>query len=238
MTINLRAYADAFPDLIFAEPSEAILDILIAGGPDSVSKVAQRDLALVWRRIDADDEVRVVLLRSACDSAALGNEDHLAQMDGAESALSSSHSVAPDLFQDLVNCVKPVVSAFRGGGGAWPAIALLSDVSIVARRARIVLSQIWCDTAAAGRPVACVPWLGAHARARDYLLTNTVMSGEEAERIGIVARAVATRRSKRALNAWLRASNGLSDATLASECLGFQANDMQQAVQAMIARRA
>ena len=89
------------------------------------------------------------------------------------------------------------------------------------------------------------PLLCGLAKARYYLLTNKPLSGLEAERIGLVAIAVADaevvpraletarmlaagsatamRWTKHALNNWLRLAGPSFDTSLALEFLGFQA---------------
>lgn len=87
MTIDIRRYASAFPDPVFDERSEVVLGIIVASGPDVLSKVARRDLAAALHCIDGDDRIRDVLLRGADENAATSNKDHLVQMKGAEPTL-------------------------------------------------------------------------------------------------------------------------------------------------------
>src|SRR5690606_8318586 len=98
---------------------------------------------------------------------------------------------ASDLVYNIVNCSKPVVSAIRGAAvGAGLAAALLADISIAARDARILDGHTTLGVAAGDHAVMIWPLLCGLAKARYHLLLNEPLSGEEAERIGLVSRSV------------------------------------------------
>ena len=62
MTIDLAAYGAAHSSLQFARIGEDILEVIIAraGRHNAADEAMHRDLATVWRRIDADDAVPTV----------------------------------------------------------------------------------------------------------------------------------------------------------------------------------
>jgi enoyl-CoA hydratase len=137
-----------------------------------------------------------------------------------------------------------VVSAIHGPAvGAGLAVAVLADVSVAARTARIVDGHTRLGVAAGDHAALCWPLLCGMAKAKYHLLTCEPLTGEEAERIGLVslcvddgevqdrALAVATglaagtasaiRWTKHTLNHWYRAQFAAFDASLAYEFLGF-----------------
>ena len=63
--IDLSVYARAFPSLQFFAPEAGILELVIAnkGRLNAATEAMHRDLARVWRTIDADEAVRVVIVR-------------------------------------------------------------------------------------------------------------------------------------------------------------------------------
>ena len=157
---------------------------------------------------------------------------------------------ARDLVYNLVNCSKPVVSAMAGPAvGAGLVIGLLADISIAARSARIIDGH---TRLAAGDHAAIVwPLLCGMAKAKYHLLLCEPVSGEEAERIGLVSRCVddaelhdvalevvrlaggsqsAIRWTKYALNNWLRMAGPTFDTSLALEFLGFGGPDVREGV--------
>ena len=80
------------------------------------------------------------------------------------------------------------MSAIHGPAvGAGLVAALLADVSICARTARIIDGHTRLGVAAGDHAAICWPLLCGMAKAKYYLLTCERISGEEAERLGLVA---------------------------------------------------
>jgi enoyl-CoA hydratase len=168
---------------------------------------------------------------------------------------------ARDLVYNVINCSKPVVSAIHGPCvGAGLAVALLADVSVAARTAKIVDGHTRLGVAAGDHAVINWPLLCGMAKAKYYLLTCDVLTGEEAERIGLVSvcvdddqvhdRAVQVARrlaagspsaiafTKQALNNWYRAAGPSFDASLALEFYGFGLDDVAEGLAAHREKRA
>ena len=263
MAIELGAYQAAFGSLGFAEPEPGILELVIGTEArlNAVDAATHRDLAQVWRAIDTDAAVRVVLVRGAGANFSSGGDFGLIErMIEDEATLLRVWKEASDLVYNLINCSKPVVSAIRGTAvGAGLAVALLADIAVAARNARILDGHTRLGVAAGDHAVIIWPLLCGLAKARYYLLTNKPLSGEEAERIGLVALAVedaavrdtalgvarqlaagsatAMRFTKHALNNWLRLAGPSFDASLALEFLGFRLGDVRSGLEAVRGRR-
>ena len=95
---------------------------------------------------------------------------------------------ARDLVWNVINCSKPIVSAVHGPAvGAGLVAALLADVSVVGRNARIIDGHTRLGVAAGDHAAICWPLLCGMAKAKYYLLTCDPLTGEEAERIGLVS---------------------------------------------------
>ncbi|HJS22511.1 MAG TPA: enoyl-CoA hydratase/isomerase family protein [Steroidobacteraceae bacterium] len=263
MAIDLKTYERDFASLQFFEPAPAVLEIVLAksGRLNAADAAMHRDLAQVWRRIDLDTEARAVLVRGeGAHFSAGGDYTLIEEMIADEAALVRVWKEASDLVYNLINCSKPVVSAIRGVAvGAGLAVALLADVSIAGRKARILDGHTRLGVAAGDHAVIIWPLLCGLAKARYYLLTNQPLSGEEAERIGLVARCVdddkvletaletaktlargsptAVRWTKHALNNWLRLAGPSFDASLALEFLGMRLGDVREGLDAVKAKR-
>ena len=262
--IDLERYRRVFGSLDFNVPELTVLEIVIsnAGRLNAATESMHRDLALVWREIDTDDAVRAVLGRGAGEQFSSGGDfDMIERMIDDEATLIRVWKEASDLVYNLINCSKPVVSAIRGTAvGAGLAVALLADVSVAARTAKILDGHTRLGVAAGDHAVIIWPLLCGLAKARYYLLTNEPLSGEEAERIGLVAicvedaevqqtalrvarqlasgSATAMRWTKHALNNWLRLAGPSFDASLALEFLGFRLSDVREGLAAVRAKRA
>ncbi|CAN5245333.1 hypothetical protein BH20ACT8_BH20ACT8_08340 [soil metagenome] len=167
---------------------------------------------------------------------------------------------ARDLVYNLINCSKPIVSAMHGAAvGAGLVVGVLADVSIAARSARIIDGHTKLGVAAGDHAAIVWPLLVGMAKAKYYLLTCEPLSGEEAERIGLVSLCVdddelldtahevagrlaagsqtAIRWTKHALNNWLRTAGPTFDASLALEFMGFGGPDVHEGIDAIRERR-
>src|SRR4051812_30072 len=261
--ISLQTYQERYASLRFLEPEAGILEIVISNPKhlNAADASMHRDLASVWREIDVDDAVSVVLVRGEGEHFSSGGDFSLIeQMIADDATLIRVWKEASDLVYNLINCSKPIVSAIRGTAvGAGLAVALLADVAVAGRDVKIIDGHTRLVVAAGDHSVIIWPLLCGLAKARYYLLTNEPLTGEEAERIGLVARCVpddevystalnvaqrlsknsgtAVRWTKHALNNWLRLAGPSFDASLALEFLGFRLADAKAGLEAVKKRK-
>ena len=93
-----------------------------------------------------------------------------------------------DLYYNMIDCSKPIISAIHGPAvGAGLVVALMADISIAAKNAVIVDGHTRLGVAAGDHAAAVWPLLCGMAKAKYLLLTCERISGEEAERIGLVS---------------------------------------------------
>jgi enoyl-CoA hydratase len=260
--IDLDRYRRDYSSLEYQSPAAGVLEIVIAnpGRRNAATEAMHGDLASVWRAIDADESVRSVLVRGAGEHFSAGGDFAMIErMIADEATLLRAWKEASDLVYNVINCSKPLVSAIRGAAvGAGLAVALLADVAVAGRSAKILDGHTRLGVAAGDHAVIIWPLLCGLAKARYYLLTNQPLSGEEAERIGLVAlcvddeavrptalgvatqlaagSATALRWTKHALNNWLRLAGPSFDASLALEFLGFRLEDARAGLAAVRSR--
>lgn len=257
----LDRYAE-FTGLGFDRPVPGVLRITLdAPNLNAVDQVVHRQLADVWLAVDRDPATRVALIRGAGKAfSAGGSFDLLHAMVEDYAVRTRVLREARDLVFNLINCAKPVVSAVHGPAvGAGLVAALLADVSVVARSARIIDGHTRLGVVAGDHAAICWPLLCGMAKAKYYLLTSATLTGEEAERIGLVslcvdddqvqARALevatdlangaqaAIRWTKQTLNHWYRAQSAVLDASLAYEFYGFGGPDVQEGLASHAERR-
>jgi enoyl-CoA hydratase len=241
---------DDFPNLRFERPSDAVLQIVLDGpGLNAVDHAVHRQLADVWLVVDRDPEVRVALLTGAGRAFSSGGSfELLADLISDFGVRTRILREARDLVTNVINCSKPLVSAIHGPAvGAGLVAALLADISVAARSARIIDGHTRLGVAAGDHAALCWPLLCGMAKAKYYLLTCETLTGEEAERIGLVSLVVdddrvqatalevanrlaagaqsALRWTKHTLNHWYRAMGPAFDASLAYEFYGFGGPD-------------
>ena len=252
----------AFPTLRFDRPDDGVLEIVLDGpGLNSVGPGMHADLAAVWTAVDRDAETRVALIRGEGRGFSSGGSFELLEAMVADYAVRTRvMREARDLVYNLINCSKPVVSAVHGPAvGAGLVCALLADVSVVARTARIIDGHTKLGVAAGDHAAVCWPLLCGMAKAKYYLLTCETLTGEEAERIGLVSLAVgeeevlpkarevaaqlsggaqsAIRWTKSVLNNWYRMLGPVFDASLGMEFYGFGGPDAAEGLAALKEKR-
>lgn len=220
------------------------------------------ELSEIWRDIDRDDSVRVAVLRGEGMGFSGGGDLALVQDMASDFAVRSRvWKEARDLVYNIINCDKPVVSAMHGPAvGAGLVAGLLADVSIAARSAKIVDGHTRLGVAAGDHAAICWPLLCGMAKAKYHLLLCEAVSGEEAERIGLVSLAVdddqllakayevadklaagaqsAIRWTKYSLNNWYRQAGPTFDTSLALEFMGFGGPEVHEGIASLRERRA
>ncbi len=252
----------AFPSLTFEHPEPGILRVVLdAPNLNAVTADMHRELADVWLAVDRDPDVRVAIVQGAGRAfSAGGSFDLLRDMTDDYAARTRVMREARDIVMNVVNCSKPIVSAIHGPAvGAGLVVALLADISIAGRTARIIDGHTRLGVAAGDHAAICWPLLCGMAKAKYYLLTCETLTGEEAERIGLVSLVVddgeeqalalevahtlaagaqsAIRWTKHTLNHWYRAQGPAFDASLAYEFYGFGGPDAAEGLAAHLEKR-
>ncbi len=253
---------DAYPGLVLDTPSEGVLRITLEGpGLNAVGPSVHRELADIWLDIDRDPATRVAVLQGAGKAfSAGGSFELLDEVISDYAARTRVMREARDLVFNVINCSKPIVSAIHGPAvGAGLVAALLADVSVAARTARIIDGHTRLGVTAGDHAAICWPLLCGMAKAKYYLLTCETLTGEEAERIGLVSLCVeddevqgralevathlaagaqsAIRWTKQTLNHWYRAQTAVLDASLAYEFYGFGGPDAREGLSSHVEKR-
>lgn len=250
-------YAGLYPSFTFDHPRDGVVRITFDGpGLNSVGPDAHRELADVWLTVDRDADTHVAILQGAGKGFSAGGSFDLIEglIDDYEYRTRVMRE-ARDIVWNVINCSKPIVSAMHGPAvGAGLVAGLLADVSIVGRTARIIDGHTRLGVAAGDHAAVCWPLLVGMAKAKYYLLTCETLTGEEAERIGLVSLCVdddevhakalevadqlmavspsAVRWTKHTLNHWYRQAGPAFDASLALEFYGFGGPDVVEGVAA------
>lgn len=251
--MTLEAYA-AFPSILCDRPAAGVLRLTL-NRPESLNSLgadAHRELADIWRVVDRDRDTRAVLLCAKGRAFSAGGDFAVVEkLTESFEERANMWREARDLVYNIINCSKPIVSAVQGAAvGAGLAAALVCDIPIVAKNAKLVDGHVRLGVAAGDHAAIIWPLLCGMAKAKYHLLLNEPVSGELAERLGLVALAVeegeledkalavATRLAegapaaiqwtKYALNNWLRMAGPTFDASLALEMLGFSGPEAQE----------
>ncbi|MGW0481671.1 enoyl-CoA hydratase/isomerase family protein [Nonomuraea sp. NPDC003214] len=249
--------------LITDTPADGVLRVTIsaAGKLNAVDATGHRELAGIWRDIDGDDSVRAVVVRGEGGAFSAGGDlSMIEDMTRDHATRMRVFAEARDLVYNVINCSKPIVSAIQGPAvGAGLAVALLADISVAGRTARVIDGHTRLGVAAGDHAAIVWPLLCGLAKAKYHLLLCEPVTGEQAERMGLVSLCVdddevhetalglavrlaagaqeAVRLTKYALNNWLRLAGPSFDASLAMEFLGFTGPDVAEGVRALRDKR-
>lgn len=255
-------YSD-YKRLKFDWPEERILRITMdnPGRLNSADATMHGELVRIWRDLDADSRVNAVIIRGAGEAFSSGGDlDLVQEMTTDFDTLTRVWKEARDLVYNLVNCSKPLVSAMQGPAvGAGLVAGLLADISIAGKTARIIDGHTRLGVAAGDHAAMVWPLLCGMAKAKYYLMLCETVSGEEAERIGLVSLCVedsevqdkalevarklakgspsALRWTKYALNNWFRLAGPTFDASLALEFMGFMGPDAREGLASLKEKR-
>lgn len=257
----------AYRALQVVEREHGVLELVMGAGKSANRKLStaddemHRELAAVWRDIDTDPDTHAVVIRGEGAGFSAGGDLALVeQMADDFDVRSRVWREARDLVYNVINCSKPIVSAMHGPAvGAGLVAGLLADIPIAAKTARIIDGHTRLGVAAGDHAAIIWPLLCGMAKAKYYLLLCEPVSGEEAERIGLVSLAVdesellpkayeiaerlahgshtAIRWTKYALNNWLRMAGPSFDTSLALEFLGFSGPDVREGIASLRERR-
>ena len=253
---------EGYERLSFSCPGEGIVEVVLdAGEINAVDATMHAELVRVWRDVDDDPECAVVLIRGEGRFFSAGGD--LTMIEALADDFELRARVlreARELVYNMLDCSKPIVSAVHGAAvGAGLATALMADISVVARDARLIDGHTRLGVAAGDHAAIIWPLLCGMAKAKYYLLLCEEISGEEAERIGLVSRAVdadevldearriarklaagsptALSWTKQTLNHWLRNMGPAFDASAALEMIGFSGPDVAEGIASIRERR-
>ncbi len=244
-------------------PAPRILQITLdtPGRLNATDAEMHGELVHIWRDIDQDPEVSCAIIRGAGKGFSAGGDlDMIDEMMADHHAMVRVWKEARDMVYNLINCSKPVVSAMHGPAvGAGLVCGILADVSIAARTARIIDGHTRLGVAAGDHSAIIWPLLCGMAKAKYYLLTCEPLTGEEAERIGLISLCVdedelfdkalevaeklaagapsAIRWTKYTLNNWYRMMGPAFDASTALEMLGFAGSEVREGLASHLEKR-
>lgn len=262
MTDDLSRY-EQFTGLRIDRPESGILRIILdtPGKLNAVDTVKHADLADVWTVVNRDPHTKVVVVHGEGGAFSSGGDMAMIEQIVADPATrAETFREARDLVYNMINCSKPIVSGIeRVAVGAGLATALLADVSVCGRSAKLIDGHTKLGVAAGDHAAIIWPLLCGMARAKYYLMTCEPLVGQEAERIGLVSMAVdddqvidrafevartlaagsqqAIQWTKLSLNNWLRMAGPSFDASVALEMLGFAGTDVHEGVSAIKEKR-
>jgi enoyl-CoA hydratase len=254
-----------YPDyagLKLDRPAPGVLRITMSRGKvNSMDFQMHGDLTAIWPLIERDAETRSVILTGEGRAFSAGGDFVMEEKVVSDPDFRMAvWKDGRELVRNLVEFTKPVVAAINGAAvGAGLAAAMLSDVTIAGKRAKIVDGHTRLGVAAGDHATLIWPLLCGMAKAKYYLLTCEAITGEEAERIGLVSLCVedellqekaltvatrlaqgapsAIRWTKRSMHLWLTQAWPIFEASMAYEMMGFGGREAAEGLAAWLEKR-
>lgn len=220
-----------------------------------------RELSEVWRDVDADETVSAIIITGQGKTFSAGGDlKHELKVAVDYDLRMQAMKETRDLVYNILHCSKPIVSGIRGWAvGAGLAAGLLADISVAAKDANFMDGHTKIGVAAGDCAMIIWPLLVSMAKAKYYLMCCERLTGEEAERIGLVSMAVpdeeveskalaiasslaegapaAIRWTKYSLNSWIKNAGPIFDASVAYEFMGFSGPEGHEGMTAFLEKR-
>jgi len=230
---------------------------------NAVSPEMHHDLQELFPAIDADEDTGVVVLTGAGRGFCSG---------GDTKTMATRHTSATDplrvysrgrhLISGMLAVEKPLIAMVNGpAAGLGATIALFCDVVIMSDAATIGDRHVNVGLVAGDGGAVMWPLLVGPLRAKEFLMTGRMLSGEEAAGLGLVNRVIpaadlesetlslakevasqppyAVRATKASINRYVHFVNShVLDASLAWERISMRTEDHQEALHARAERRA
>jgi enoyl-CoA hydratase len=263
MSDDLAAYA-RFRHLLFDRPAPHVLRVTM-NNPERMNALGREqheDLEGVWSVIEGDCATRVTIItgagRAFCAGGAVDDMPTEEKGDALD-VFCRDFGTARTLVSTIMNCTKPIISAINGPAiGAGLAIALLADIPIASKTAKLFDGHLRIGVLPGDHAALIWPLLCGLAKAKYHLMTDEPLTGEQAERMNLVALAVeaealqeralavaiklantapnALRMTKYVLNHFLRQNQTIFDLSTALELVSFGNDENREALRAFAAK--
>ncbi|MET0882899.1 MAG: enoyl-CoA hydratase-related protein [Acidimicrobiales bacterium] len=232
---------------------------------NSLDTVMHTELAELFVKVCTDREIRAILLTGAGRDFTVGADFNVMQDNIDAGGYPDGHPglmiESAAIIRSIMAVRPPIVAAVNGNAlGIGATLALFSDIVFMADDARIGDPHVKAGMVAGdGGAVIWPALLGVH-RAKEFLMLGTMVSGPDAERIGLVnhcvpaaelldqARAtalalaqgpsIAIQFTKRLINKDLEARiTQVMDLSLALEALTLDTSDYNEAIASFLEKR-
>jgi enoyl-CoA hydratase len=232
---------------------------------NALNEVMHHELRQLFGRIEADGDVRVVVLTGAGKAFCVGADfstmqDNLDQ-GGYEDGHPSLFGDAASMARNILAIRQPMISAVNGDCiGLGATLALFCDIVLMADTARIADPHVKAGLVAGDGGAVLWPLLMGPNKAKEHLILGDLLSAADADRLGLtnhvvprdelMAKAqemarriadgpqIAIRFNKRLVNKDLEERvSRLYDLSLAFEAVTFETEDHKEAVRSFIEKR-
>jgi enoyl-CoA hydratase len=182
--------SDAFETLSVSFEGNGVSEIVLSR-PKLLNRFdnqLQVELATALDALSKNGDVRAIVLGSSGKAFSAGGDFELMQRahDDPE-ARRDTVNVALRLVRSFLDLRQPIVAAVQGAAiGLGATVALLCDVVVAARRAKLADTHVQVGLVAGDGGCLVWPQAAGMLRARRYLLTGDALDASTAYQLGIV----------------------------------------------------
>jgi enoyl-CoA hydratase len=161
---------------------------------NAINDVMHVELTELYKRIAADTEAEVVVLTGAGKGFCAGGDfKQMAENNdaGYDDGFSQLFVDSVAMARAILAIRQPMIAAVNGDAiGLGATLALFCDIVFISDAARIGDPHVQVGLVAADGGVVLWPMLVGANRAKEYLFTGDLLTGDEAEKIGLVNHSV------------------------------------------------
>jgi enoyl-CoA hydratase len=147
-----------------------------------------RDFERFVQEVPADEATHVIVLSGAGKAFSAGGDiEHMQELIDEPTGIYGEIGAGKRLITAFLDIPQPVIAKINGAAiGLGATIALFCDISFAADHAKIADPHVKVGFVAGDGGAVIWPQLIGYARAKQYLFTGDVITGEEAAKIGLV----------------------------------------------------
>ncbi|CAO5249107.1 MULTISPECIES: enoyl-CoA hydratase/isomerase family protein [unclassified Frankia] len=182
------------PLLVEAHGAVRVVTLNRPGALNAADGTLHAALAQVWPRLDADPQVRAIVLTGAGTAFSAGGDlDLLSRMTTDVELRAAVMAEAAEIVRGMTAVRVPIVAAVNGPAvGLGCSLAALSDLVVVEEHAYFADPHVALGLVAADGGALTWPLLTGLLRAKEYILLGDRLPADEALRLGLANRVVPT----------------------------------------------
>jgi enoyl-CoA hydratase len=189
-SVTGRGAADEL--LVEARGAIRILTLNRPKAYNAADEALHGELAQIWRELDADPEVRAIVLTGSGGAFSAGGDLHLLERMIADRSLRDRiMAESIEIVRAMTAVRAPIIAAVNGGAvGLGCSLASMSDLVIVEEQAYFADPHVALGLVAADGGALTWPLLTSLLRAKEFILLGDRVSAAEAVQLGLANRVV------------------------------------------------
>jgi len=172
------------------EEHVAVVTICRPDARNALNRLAYAELEAVYRALQADEQVRCIILKGTDPAVCSGEDVKELRTDDASASHARLRAVRPGITPAaaaILDCDRPIIAAVNGAAVGWGRdLALMADFRIASDKAKFgelfVKRGLVSDVGGLTR----LPHLVGPQKAAELLYTGDIIDAQEAMKIGLL----------------------------------------------------